>query len=722
MKEYEIKFKQEQEQAAFEESFYKLSSIVMGEESLFARMKSSQKSKNACKQILSYLGLPVSGDDQDIEDFEQQLRYYFEPQGVMWRAVELKDGWYQDGVGPMITFTTQGDAVALLPTGRGGYTFQNPTNGKRTKVDKESAKLLCTQCFLFYKALPQKPLRMRDLFKYMLGCINQKDVIYVILITLCATLLGMITPFLNRAVFGYIIPHMLKENLINLFIIIFNVSVVTLLTQLSKGFVTARVQIKISMFVQSAFMQRVLMMNTRFFKDYTAGDLSYRMDAVNMLTNTFINTLFLSGISSIFSLIYLLQIVMLAPSLAPVSLLVTVASLAITTLSIVFGTKLMQKKMAASAKLNGWVYATLVGIQKIKLTGAEKRAFVKWSNQYSDTAKYEYDPPRILKILPVLSTGLPLISSILIYFAATNANVPSPKFMAFSSAYGLLLGSVMSLSRVIQDFVTIKPTIDLVKPILENVPETNSDKQQVKHIRGDIKVDNVTFRYSKDAPTVLDDVSFHIREGEYVAIVGKTGCGKSTLLRLLMGFEVPNVGAIYYDGLNIGNLDLRSLRRNIGVVMQDGKLFSGSVLSNITISAVHMSEDEAWKVAELAGIADDIRAMPMKMHTHISEGDSGISGGQKQRLLIARALASEPSVLMLDEATSALDNITQKQISDAITALNTTRIVIAHRLSTIKQCDRILMLEGGKIVEEGTFDELIDKNGSFAQLLKRQML
>ncbi len=722
MQEQKIKLKQEQEQIAFEESFYKLSSIVMGEESLFARMKNSQKSKNACKQVLSFFGMPAPRDDEEIPALEDQLRHFFEPVGVMWRTVELKDRWYQDGVGPMIAFTQEGETIALIPAGRGGYTFQNPASGKKTTVTQQIAQQFDPQCLLFYKALPQKPLNLGDLLKYMAGCIHLKDITYIILITLFATLLGMVTPFFNRVVFSYLVPHMLSENLLGLFLIIVNVSIVTLLIQLTKGFLTARIQFKISLFVQSAFMQRVLMMNTGFFKDYTAGDLSYRMDAIGRLTNTVINTIFLSGVSGIFSLVYLVQIAALAPGLAGVSAFAAGASLGITALSVVFGTSVARKKMAAAGKLNGWVYAVLVGIQKIKLTGAEKRAFVKWSEKYADTARYEYDPPRILKVLPVLSAILPLLASILIYFTAANHNISSPSFMAFSSAYGLLLGSVMSLSRVVQDFVTIKPTLDLAKPILEQVPETGVVKQQVQKIRGDIEINNLSFRYHESSPLVLDGVNLHIRAGEYVAIVGKTGCGKSTLLRLLMGFEAPSVGAIYYDGINLDSLDVRSLRRNIGIVMQDGKLFSGSVLSNITISASHMSEAQAWQVAEVAGIAEDIRKMPMKMNTHISEGDSGISGGQKQRLMIARALASNPSVIMLDEATSALDNITQKQISDAISTLHTTRIVIAHRLSTIQQCDRILMLEDGKIVEEGTFDELVAKDGSFAQLSKRQMI
>jgi ABC-type bacteriocin/lantibiotic exporter with double-glycine peptidase domain len=223
-------------------------------------------------------------------------------------------------------------------------------------------------------------------------------------------------------------------------------------------------------------------------------------------------------------------------------------------------------------------------------------------------------------------------------------------------------------------------------------------------------------------PVILDGLSFKIRPGQYVAIVGKTGCGKSTLMRILLGFETPNKGAVYYDGQDISKIDLKSLRRKIGVVMQNGKLFSGDIYSNIVISAPQLTMDDAWKAAELAGIADDIRKMPMEMNTMISEGSGGISGGQRQRLMIARAIAPKPKILMFDEATSALDNITQKKVSESLDALKCTRIVIAHRLSTIMQCDRILVLDKGKIIEDGSYEELIAKNGFFADLVARQQL
>lgn len=308
------------------------------------------------------------------------------------------------------------------------------------------------------------------------------------------------------------------------------------------------------------------------------------------------------------------------------------------------------------------------------------------------------------------------------YVMAVKSGISVADYYAFDTAYGMVSGAFASLAGIALTVAQIKPILNMVKPFFDAVPEVSDGKQVITRLSGGIELSNVSFRYSENMPLVVDDMSLKIRPGQYVAIVGKTGCGKSTLMRLLLGFEHPQKGAIYYDGRDLERIDLRSLRRRIGAVMQNGKLFQGDIYSNIVISAPWLSQEEAWEAAELAGIADDIRAMPMGMNTIISEGSGGISGGQRQRLMIARAIAPKPRILMFDEATSALDNITQKKISEALASLKCTRIVIAHRLSTIKQCDRIIVLDNGKIIEDGKYDELIEKNGFFAELVARQRL
>ena len=296
--------------------------------------------------------------------------------------------------------------------------------------------------------------------------------------------------------------------------------------------------------------------------------------------------------------------------------------------------------------------------------------------------------------------------------------------MTFSMAYGMMTSAVMTLSGLMAQAVKIAPMIEMSKPIFEAVPEISREKPMVTELNGGVEMNNVSFRYDDDSPWVLENLSLKIRPGEYVAFVGRSGCGKSTIVRLLLGFEKPVIGSIFYSpgSYDVTNVDLYSLRRHIGTVMQDSRLLTGDILGNIILSSPSSTEEDAWRAAELAGIAEDIRKMPMGMHTIISEGSGGISGGQRQRLMIARAICGRRKILILDEATSALDNITQKHVADSLAALKSTRIVVAHRLSTVQDCDRIFVVDCGKIAESGTYEELIQQNGLFAELVSRQQL
>lgn len=295
-------------------------------------------------------------------------------------------------------------------------------------------------------------------------------------------------------------------------------------------------------------------------------------------------------------------------------------------------------------------------------------------------------------------------------------------YMAFSAAFGQMSPAILSFADLASQAVKIRPVIGMTAPILESVPEISSEKVIVSGLDGSLDVRNVSFRYDKNSPMVLRDLSFSVRPGEYVAIVGRSGCGKSTLIRLLLGFEKPESGSVIYGpaAYDTEKTDLRSLRRHIGTVLQTGSLFSADIFSNIILDSPSSSVDDAWKAAELAGIAEDIRRMPMGMNTILSENSGSISGGQKQRLMIARAVCGSPKILLLDEATSALDNITQKHVTDSLETLHCTRIVIAHRLSTVQHCSRILVLDGRKIAEQGTYEELMEKGGLFAELAARQ--
>ena len=398
-----------------------------------------------------------------------------------------------------------------------------------------------------------------------------------------------------------------------------------------------------------------------------------------------------------------------------------VAELLLFAVTVVQEHKYLAGRLEGEEKNSGVVYSFLSGIQKIKVSGSEKRAYAKWLETYTEKTIPTYAVRFPYTIRQPLIIFIHMLGMLWIYAAAYKNGVNTAQFAAFSSAFGLVMAGIYALGASGSSFAIIRPILKRGEPILNEVPENSSGKRAPHSLSGRIDMDQVVFRYEQDSPAVINGISLHIDPGEYVAVVGKSGCGKSTLMRILLGFEEPEQDAVYYDSMDLSSLDKKALRRNIGTVLQDGKLFSGDIYSNIIISAPWMSMDDAWEAAEKAGIAEDIRRMPMGMHTLITEGSGGISGGQKQRILIARAICSKPNIIMLDEATSALDNITQKIVTDSMNEMKCTRIVIAHRLSTIKQCDRIIVLDKGVIAEEGTYEELLARGGLFTELVERQM-
>jgi len=560
------------------------------------------------------------------------------------------------------------------------------------------------------------------LMKFILQSLSVSDFVLIALATFAVSLIGMFSPKLNNLLFSEVLPSGNVRLLVALAVFMVSVSVSAMLITAVKGMITARIDTKLSVSVEAATMMRVMSLPAGFFKEYSSGDLASRAMQINALCNMLVSTVLTTGLTSVFSLIYISQIFIYAPALVVPALLIILVTLVFSVVSSMLQMRHGKREMELDGKESGMTYSLISGVQKIKLAGAEKRAFARWGNLYARKAKLEYDPPMFLKINSVISLAISLVGTLVMYASAVGSGVSVADYYAFSTAYGMVSGAFSSLAGIALTVAQIKPILEIVKPFFDTVPEIAEEKQVLTRLSGGIELNNVSFRYNENMPLVVDDLSLKIRPGQYVAIVGKTGCGKSTLMRLLLGFEKPQKGAIYYDGRDIERIDLKSLRRRIGVVIQNGKLFQGDIYSNIVISAPWLTVKDAWEAAELAGIADDIRKMPMGMNTLISEGSGGISGGQRQRLMIARAIAPKPKILMFDEATSALDNLTQKKVSESLDSLKCTRIVIAHRLSTIKQCDRILVLDRGKIVEDGSYNSLIEKGGYFAELVARQRL
>lgn len=722
--EEQLRTRRAADDAAMTDALDSMAAAVIGKR-LRDALDSREMVHSAAEEILKFYHLKMKQEDEPagLDTLEEQLDFRMRPFGIMFRAVQLEPGWYRDASGVMLgTLREDGSAVALVPGKFSGYSWMDLRTGKRVRLNRKTEQLLDREAVCFYEPLPRRALKIPDLLLFMVRQLSVSDIVMYIGLMAAATALGLLTPLFSRWLFGDVLESGNARVLLSLAAFMVCYSVSSALFRAFQSLISTRISTKQDVAVEAAVMNRLMSLPTSFFRKYSSGELSRRAAYVQSLCNTLFNTLGTTGLSSVFSLVYIAQVFAFAPALVVPSLVITLATIAISLITTFRQMKITRELMELSASTDGMTYAMLTGIQKIKLAGAEKRMFSRWAKAYSKQATLSYNPPTGLKLSGTITLAVSLIGSLVLYALAIESGVTLADYLAFNAAYGLVEGAFSSFAQIALTVAGIRPTLEMAKPIMEAEPELSENRESVKTLRGGIELSHVSFRYDESMNNVIDDLSLKIRAGEYLAIVGSTGCGKSTLLRLMLGFEKPQKGSIFYDRYDLNRVDLQSLRKKIGVVMQDSGLFQGDIYSNIVIAAPQLGMKEAWEAAEIASVAEDIRQMPMGMNTLISEGQGGISGGQRQRLMIARAVAPNPKILMFDEATSALDNVTQKKVSDAIDALKCTRIVIAHRLSTIRHADRIVVLQQGKIAEEGTYEELIARNGFFAELVERQRL
>lgn len=718
----QIRQRIESDQSNFEDSIFEMASSVIGKKAAKGITDSRIVTKAAIEEIIKYLGFKPKNEDFNELGEGVDLQNILRPYGVLYREVALDEEWLKEAYGPMLGRLDDGTVVALLPRPNGGYSYYDYQKNKKVIITAKEAEKIDPQTYCFYKPLPSKKLGIIDLLRFLFDCVDLSDVFFYGALTIFITIIELLIAMLVEFVTGFVAENSRINFLVSTAVFMLTLSFSSYFIKACSEMVLERIEIKTDINVEAAVMNRVLNLPASFFRQFTAGELSSRINSVSNLCNLLVENAVSVPIAFITSFTFLGQISTFSKELTLPAFVIVFSSLLFSIITILVQTEITRKVMKYDAHEDGITFAFINGIQKIRLSGAEKRAFAKWARDYNESASLLYNPPVLMKINKTITLAITLIGNIVLYFVAAKSGISVSNYMAFTTSFGFLTSAFGAISEVALDVANIRPICQLAEPILDAIPESNDGRTVINRLSGNIEVANVHFRYQENTPEVLKGVSFKVKAGEYVAVVGKTGCGKSTLLRILLGFEEPTKGSVFYDGKDITQIDLTSLRRKIGTVTQDGSLFQGDIYSNIVITNPELTLDDAWEAAEIAGIADDIRKMPMEMNTMISEGSGGISGGQRQRLMIARAVAPKPKILLLDEATSALDNITQKKVSDSLDKLKCTRIVIAHRLSTIRNCDRILVIDDGKIVEEGRYDELLSKNGFFTELVKRQQL
>lgn len=680
------------------------------------------RTDSAARIALGYCGAEPGEVPGGVTDIHEYLDYLFAPSGVMRRNVRLDAGWYKRAFGVMLARLDDGTPVALVPRRLSGYCYFEPSTGEKVRVTEDVAEHIDSEAMLLYRALPSRPLELRDLVSFMVSVFGFGDYLLVFAAAVVATLVGLLPAWANQIAFGVVVPSGQADLIAPIGALLVGVAGATVILNACRNLVMQRVTLKLTVAVEAAVFSRLLSLPTSFFKERPPGDVATRASQVKLLAQQLSAMLMGAGLTGVLSLVYLFQIAAFAGPLVLPAFAVTLAQGIFLAASTFLTIRYERTTMEANAHLSGTVAALLGGIAKLKLAGAERRAFAKWADDYASYAKSAYNRPAILWAAPAITTFIGLVGTAIIYWCAGSAHVNTADYMSFNVAYGQMQAAILAIAALAGQFAQVGPMLDMIEPILSAQPEVDEGRPPVAELSGAIEFSGVSFKYGPEQPYILKDLNFSIKPGEYVAIVGKSGCGKSTILRLMLGFEQPERGSVFYGSHDVRRVDLRSLRRHIGTVMQDGKLFMGDIANNITIASPGATLDDAWEAAELAGIAEDIRKMPMGMQTIVSEGSGGISGGQRQRIMIARAVCGGKRILVFDEATSALDNVTQKHVSDSLDSLNCTRVVVAHRLSTVRHCDRILVVDDGHIAEEGSYEELVAKGGLFAELVERQRL
>lgn len=721
----QIETRKHADEASFESALRDIADSINRRYGLDMFTDPNQQISHALAAVLGFYRIRVS--KQDAEDDREQniinkLKRMMKVSGVEYRMVGLRADFYRTAIAPMIVVTKEDRrVVALIPSSFGGYHFTDE-NGRRHRVDAKIASGFEEQAYTFYKPFPEHSLKARDVLLYIVSVLNVGDFISVILAFTGVTAMGLFVPRITALLFSEVLKTGSVQMLISLTVFFLCVTISGAMLDIIKQLLMSRISVKIDSSLEAATMIRLLSLPVSFFKEFNTGNLSSRVSQISSLASMIVDLTISTGLTVVFSAVYVWQVFFYAPALVLPVLVVLTVQLLISILMTRAGRKQSAKELEYEAQESGKAFPILSGIQKIRLIGAEKRMFALWAKSFARRAAVTYNPPLILRTGAALSTAAGAFGTIFFYGAAIESGVTTAGYYAFTAAYSMVSAAFALLATAMQESAGISSVIGNVAPVLEAVPESGDKRVLTNPLQGDIELSHVTFSYDESDYPVINDFSLKIKAGQYVAIVGRSGCGKSTLIRLLVGFETPQKGAIYYDGHNIASIDMREARKQIGLILQDGKLLHDDIYSNIVLSNPGLGMDAAWEAAEKAQIAEDIRNLPMQMHTLIGEGNAGISGGQKQRLLIARAVAGNPRVLIFDEATSALDNITQHKISETLDRQKATRIVVAHRLSTIRLCDRIIVMNEGRICEDGTYEELMQKQGMFAELVARQQI
>ena len=640
------------------------------------------------------------------------------------REVVLDGKWFKHDCGSYLAFLEdRKHPVALIPKGPNRYVMYDPKTGDRIKVTEKLAAKILPNVYSFYRPFPDRIITVKDFVLFGMQKVYMSDIVRILLMTLFGVLVGMFIPYLNEQAYDTFIPMGNSSGLIQLGGLLIACAIGGISFTIVKNLSTFRSINTMEYAVQSAVFDRLFKLPESFFREYEAAELGLCAMEASDFFDTLSQGIVMAGLSFIFSLMYLIQMFMYSGYLT----LVAIVLMGLVILAVVVmgmrRRRILKTIPIEPGEEEAEMYQFIKGISKIRMAGAEDRALDRYMEKLAQITRRAGVRGRFSNMITAMIASVPTLFAMFFYSIMVRKGIGLSvgEFSAFCAAFGAFSTALFTLVEFYLDINGLKTSYKYLRPILETLPEIVEDAGLPGELTGEIEINNVTFGYDPDQKPVINGLHLHINPGEYIGIVGSSGCGKSTLMKLLLGFEKPGMGKIYYDNQDIDGLDKRELRKKLGVVLQEGGLIKGSIYENITITSPGIKLDRVNETVKSVGLDEDINNMPMGLHTVVSEEAGTISGGQKQKILIARAMAGDPRILLFDEATSALDNTTQAQIVETLEKTDATKIVIAHRLSTVVNCDRIIVLDKGSIAEEGTYKELMDRKGLFYELAIRQI-
>ena len=709
------------------ESFDRLSAVVVRRrEDTHVAVDRSDPLLAACRIVGESIRAPLAISSRPIHsqaDFDDVVEIARSAR-LRVRRTMLRGEWWKLDVGPLVAwYGDERQPVALIGSGN-RYTMIETKTGMRRTVDGPLAAKLAPEAAVFYPALPSRALGFRDLLGFSIRH-SRGNTGRVMLAVTAIGALSLVPPLITNIIVTSVIPRTEIDQLVFCALALVVTAVAMAGLQAMEGLAMLRLESLIDWKLQAATIDRLLRLPASLFREYTVGDVVDRSMGIDAARRIFTGRTLrgmLSGLISWFS-IGLMLYYDLTLGLTAILLTALRAAMIIATSAIRLYYE--KKHFDLQGKIAGFVLQLIAGVAKLRVADATVRSLAVWSKEFADQKRYFIASQQAANALTAFEAAFPTIATLVIFATASYTGnkllTDVGGFLAFFAAFGQSMALVGAWASSVAESLAAFPHLTRLRPLIASPVEVSEERKPPGELSGEVEFSRVTFRYLSAGPPVLDNVTLKVSPGEYVAIVGPSGSGKSSLLRLLLGFERPESGTVFYDGKAIDTLEIGAVRRQLGVVLQHGRLATGSLYENIC-GGIQLPLEQAWEAARLAGLDDDIKQMPMGMHTVVSEGVNTLSGGQRQRVMIARAIARHPRILLLDEATSALDNISQTVVSASLAQLNVTRIVIAHRLSTVRSADRIIVLADGRIVQSGSFAELIGTPGMFASFAERQLL